>query len=147
MLSWSIGCQDNKLLIIAPLAIPPLCTANLRRFRFSKFACISHKKYSISTEINAYCGVAKLVKRHMLLLNGRAIFHEKREGKGDQEARQRDSRKVRATGSATVKPESSNRRRTTVQGGESRPQGRFQPDETEGTRLESGLRTDLRDRK
>jgi hypothetical protein len=44
----------------------------------------------------------------------RAIFHEKREGKGDQEARQRDSREVRATGSAMVKLEISNRRRTTA---------------------------------
>jgi len=71
----------------------------------------------------------------MLLLNGRVIFHEKREGKGDQEARQRDSREVRATGSARVELESSDRRRTKDEGREGRPQGRLERNKSEGTRL------------
>jgi hypothetical protein len=96
---------------------------------------LSHKKHRISTEINAFDPLAKFCRRHMLLFNGRAIFHEKRAGKGDQEARQRDSREVRATGSAMVEPESLYRRRATDEGGESRPQGRLDPNETEVTRL------------
>src|ERR1700742_2743598 len=97
--------------------------------------CFRTEAPMISTEINAFCPIAKFEKRHMLLLNGRAIFHEKREAKGDQEFRQRDSREVRATGSATVELQSSNSRRTEGEGREGRPQGRLERNKSEGKRL------------